>query len=117
MVQAYWNIGREIVEEEQKGKGRANYGQALLNELSKRLTKEFGQGFDASNLRNIRQFYIAFPIRDALRRELSWTHYRTLFRVDDPAARNWYMKEAALQNWSSRAELDREQRLLLGKEA
>jgi hypothetical protein len=82
-----------------------------------KLGVEFGKGFDATNLRHMRSFYQAFPIRDALRRELSWTHYRTLFRVDDPAARNWYMKEAALQNWSSRAELDREQRLLLGKEA
>lgn len=103
MVQAYWKIGRLIVEEEQKGKGRANYGQALLNELSKRLTKEFGQGFDASNLRNIRQFYIAFPIRDALRRELSWTHYRLLMRVEKEYARQFYMEEAIAGNWSTRS--------------
>lgn len=103
MVQAYWNIGRLIVEEEQNGKERANYRQALLNELSKRLTKEFGQGFDASNLRKIRQFYIVFPIRDALRLELSWTHYRLLMRVEKDYARQFYMEEAIAGNWSTRS--------------
>jgi predicted nuclease of restriction endonuclease-like (RecB) superfamily len=87
----------------QNGKERANYGQALLNELSKRLTKEFGQGFDASNLRNIRQFYIAFPIRDALRHELSWTHYRLLMRVEKDYARQFYVEEAIAGNWSTRS--------------
>ena len=74
MVQAYWQIGRIIVEEEQKGKLRAEYGAGILNELSKRLTKDYGKGFDESNLRNIRAFYIAFPKCDAVRHELTWTH-------------------------------------------
>lgn len=67
------------------------------------LTAEFGKGFDATNLRHIRGFFLAFPIRDALRRELSWTHYRTLLKLDGDGARQWYMHEAATQNWSTRA--------------
>jgi predicted nuclease of restriction endonuclease-like (RecB) superfamily len=63
----------------------------------------FGRGFDATNLRHMRGFYLAFPIRDAVRRELSWTHYRLLLRVDSPEARQWYVNEAATQNWSTRA--------------
>ena len=82
MVQAYWSIGREIVEVEQKGEERAEFGTRLMETLSERLTKEFGKGFDASNLRYMRLFYLAFPIRDALRHELSWTHYRTLLKLD-----------------------------------
>lgn len=81
LVETYWNIGRMIVEEEQGGKARADYGQQLLAFLSARLTGEFGEGFDASNLRYMRLFYTAFPIRDALRHELTWTHYR--IRADD----------------------------------
>ena len=70
MVQAYWNIGRIIVEEEQKGKAKAGYGEYLLKELSERLTKDFGKGFDYSNVKNMRQFYLVFPIGDALRSQL-----------------------------------------------
>ena len=81
MVQAYWNIGRIIVEEEQKGKTKAGYGEYLLQELSVRLTSEFGKGFDYSNIKNMRQFYVTFPIGDALRSQLSWTHYRLLMPV------------------------------------
>lgn len=146
MVEAYWNVGRMIVEEEQQGKERAKYGSYLLRHLSVRLSREFGKGFDESNLRYIRQFYLAFPIfralrgisaeassgpespaaiRDALRhespqdpdsasdkaettlyalrRELTWTHYRLLLRVEKPEAREWYMNEGADQNWSTRA--------------
>lgn len=77
MVQAYWNIGRLIVAEEQRGEERAKYGKRLIQELSLWLSSEFGRGFDKSNLWNMRAFSIAFPILDALRRELSWTHYRT----------------------------------------
>lgn len=102
-VATCWQVGRHIVEFEQAGNARARYGTQLLARLAEKLSGEFGKGFDVSNLRYMRLFYKAFPIRDALRHELSWTHYRTLLRVDDPAARNWYMKEAALQNWSSRA--------------
>ena len=101
-VQTYWEIGRHIVEFEQGGAARAVYGQALLATLADALTREFGKGFDASNLRYMRLFYLNFPIRDALRHELSWTHYRLLFRVDAPEARRWYLEEAATQNWSTR---------------
>lgn len=103
MVEAYWHIGRMIVEEEQQGQERADYGTALIRHLSVRLTEEFGKGFDARELRRIRQFYLSFPIRDALRPELAWTHYRLLVRVEKAAARTWYMREAADQNWSTRA--------------
>jgi predicted nuclease of restriction endonuclease-like (RecB) superfamily len=101
-VQTYWQIGQHIVEFEQGGQARATYGKRLLTELAVALTGEFGKGFDASNLRYMRLFYQAFPNCDALRHELSWTHYRLLLRVDTPDARLWYMKEAASQNWSTR---------------
>jgi hypothetical protein len=112
MVQAYWLIGKEIVEEEQRGKNRAGYGIFLLNNLSLRLTKDFGPGFDESNLRNIRTFYLTYPIRDAVRHELSWTHYRILMRVDNPQARSFYEIECAKNHWSAR-ELERQKGSLL----
>jgi predicted nuclease of restriction endonuclease-like (RecB) superfamily len=102
-VQTYWHIGQHIVEFEQGGAQRAAYGQGLLVQLGQVLSAEFGRGFDATNLRHMRGFYLAFPIRDAVRRELSWTHYRLLLRVDSPEARQWYVNEAATQNWSTRA--------------
>ena len=102
-MQTCWELGRHIVEFEQGGAARATYGKRLLSELATALTAEFGKGFDASNLRYMRLFYQAFPKCDALRHELSWTHYRTLLRVDSDIARQWYMNEAAAQNWSSRA--------------
>ena len=102
-VQTCWEIGRHIVEFEQDGSDRAQYGKQLLPALAATLTEEFGKGFDVTNLRHMRGFYLAFPIRDALRRELSWTHYRTLLRADDAKARLWYMNESADQGWSTRA--------------
>lgn len=110
MVQAYWQIGRLIVEDEQGGDKRAEYGKAVLHELSLRLTAEFGKGFTVVNLRNFRQFFLNFSwdeIRYSLRSELTWTHYRCLMRVENQVARNWYADEAATQNWSVRA-LDRQ---------
>ena len=101
-VQTCWEIGQHIVEFEQRGTERAKYGTKLLPTLAATLTAEFGKGFDVSNLRHMRGFFLAFPIHDALRRELSWTHYRTLLRVEDPKARQWYLKEAADQGWSTR---------------
>lgn len=106
-VRTCWGIGRHNVELEQQGQDRAMYGTRLISKLATSLTVEFGRGFDASNLRYMRLFYLAFPIRDALRHELSWTHYRNLLRVENETARNWYMDEAANQNWSTRA-LDRQ---------
>lgn len=103
MVQTYWRIGRLIVEDEQQGETRAEYGKHVLKSLSVSLTEEFGKGFDARNLRNMRQFYLVFPIWNAVRTELSWTHYRTLTRIENESARHWYMNEAIEQNWSARA--------------
>ena len=103
MVQSYWNIGRLIVEDEQQGESRAEYGKQQLQQLSQQLTERLGKGFDITNLRKMRTFYQAFPIRDALRLELSWTHYRTLLRIDNPQARDWYLHEAITQSWSARA--------------
>jgi predicted nuclease of restriction endonuclease-like (RecB) superfamily len=102
-VQTCWEIGRHIVEFEQGGAARAEYGTRLLPILAESLSREFGKGFDASNLRYMRLFYQAFPIRDALRHELSWTHYRSLLKVEHQAARFWYMAEAAAQGWTTRA--------------
>jgi len=121
MVQAYWLVGREIVEEEQKGKNRAKYGARLLEGLSERLTDDFGAGFTVANIRNMRQFYLTYPKRYALRSELSWTHYRMLMRVDDENARSFYEIECAKNHWSTR-ELGRQidsllfQRLALSKD-
>ncbi|MDD5226413.1 MAG: DUF1016 N-terminal domain-containing protein [Candidatus Omnitrophica bacterium] len=80
MVLAYWSIGREIAEDEQKGKRRADYGAYLLASLSKRLTRDFGEGFSEQSLRNMRQFYGLFKIRSTLWSELSWSHYMHLTR-------------------------------------
>jgi predicted nuclease of restriction endonuclease-like (RecB) superfamily len=102
-VRTCWGVGRHIVEFEQGGAARAEYGAKLLPRLAEKLTEDFGKRFDASNLRYMRLFYLAFPICDALRHELSWTHYRTLLRVEDEHAREWYANEAVVQNWSSRA--------------
>ena len=107
LVRQNWSIGKLIVEDEQKGRRKADYGKRTLDELSARLTSEYGRGYDASNLRYMRQFYLAFPICDALRHELGWTHYRILMREDDPIAREWYMNECVAGGWSSR-DLDRQ---------
>ncbi len=102
MVVAYWEIGQTIVEGEQEGKQRAEYGRQLLVGLSQRLTAEFGRGFDRTNLQQMRNFYVAYPNCDALRRELSWTHYRILLRVEKPDARRFYENEAVAARWSTR---------------
>jgi predicted nuclease of restriction endonuclease-like (RecB) superfamily len=102
MVKAYWEIGRLIVEQEQKGMGRAEYGRKLLKGLSSRLTLAYGKGFDDSNLRNTRLFYLRFPICDALRHELTWTHYRLIIRVEENEARDFYVNESIAGNWSTR---------------
>lgn len=99
MVQAYWEIGREISE---AVGDRAEYGKQLLQFLSENLTTEFGKGFTVANLRNMRQFYNTFPNRYALRSELTWTHYRMLMRVDEPKRREFYLAESAKSGWTSR---------------
>lgn len=112
MVIAYWQIGKVIVEEEQRGKSRAGYGEEILKKISVKLMTDFGKGFDESNLRNIRYFYLCYPKRDALRHELSWTHYRILMRVEKPEARSFYEIECIKNNWSAR-ELERQKGSLL----
>lgn len=120
-VQTSWQVGRYIVVFEQAGKPRADYGKGLLRNLAERLTAEFGKGFDASNLYKMTQFFRLFPNLDAVRLNLSWTHYRLLMRLDDPLARDWYAREAAGQNWSTR-QLERQigtlyyERLLASKD-
>lgn len=106
-VQTCWGVGRYIVEFEQKGVSKADYGAKLLPRLAEVLTRDFGKGFDSSNLHKMRQFYLTFPILDSLSLKLTWTHYRTLLRVEDSKARDWYIQEAVAQNWSVRA-LDRQ---------
>jgi len=150
MVVAYYEVGRLIVEQEQKGNKRAGYGEALLNDLSEKLTGDFGKGFSVAGLRNYRPFYIIFSnsaihsalrselpsqndsskrselrsespteetkqkrhvMRDeldtpsALRKELTWTHYRLLMRVENQKARNYYIEEAIAENWSTRVKI------------
>ena len=101
MVQAYWEIGQEI----HKACGendRAEYGKKLLEYLSEHLTKEFGKGFTVTNLKNMRQFYRTFPIRQTLSSELSWSHYNLLMRIEDNKAREFYANESVKGNWSVR---------------
>lgn len=102
MVQAYWQIGRIIVEHEQGGEEKAAYGLGLIEGLAKRLTKEFGKGFSVTNLRYMRLFYLAFPIHHAVRDELSWTHYRLLLKVERNEAREFYAEECVKAGWSTR---------------
>lgn len=107
MVQCYWQIGCLIVEHEQQGQTRAAYGKQQLQALSEQLTQQFGKGFDITNLRNMRRFYLTFPIRETVSLELSWSHYNLLTRVENASAREWYQREAIQQHWSVRA-LDRQ---------
>ena len=107
MVEAYWLMGKRIVEQEQEGKGRADYGSRLLKSLSKELTAEFGKGFSVGSLYYYRQFYQTFPeIFATPWRILTWSHYKRLMQVSNANARAWYQKEAAEQMWSYRT-LDR----------
>lgn len=106
MVQAYWEIGEQIY----KACGendRAEYGKGLIKYIADKLTREFGKGFDERNLRKMRQFYCAYPIRDSLSPELSWTHYRRLIRVEDEKIRRFYTEECVKSSWSVR-QLDRQ---------
>jgi predicted nuclease of restriction endonuclease-like (RecB) superfamily len=101
MVDAYWSIGKAIVDE-QGGNEKAEYGDRLIVNLSKRLTEEFGKGFTATNLKYMRQFYLAFPIGHAVSDQLSWTHYRQLLKVQNETARQFYLDEAIKSQWSTR---------------
>ena len=114
MVEAYWRIGRRIVEEEQAGNQRAEYGTQLMRGLSRQLSIEFGKGFSVTSVKDFKQFYLTFPDFEkshALRGQLGWTNIRLIMRVENPAAREFYIQEAAEQNWSSR-QLERSIRTL-----
>ena len=109
MVEAYWEIGRRIVEEEQNGKERAEYGKEILQNLSKELTEEFGKGYSYRTLREIRQFYLMFSDFEKWRTvsaKLTWSHFQKVLRVSDEKARIFYLMEAAENMWSVRT-LDR----------
>lgn len=104
MVRTYFEIGKMIVEEEQKGESRAAYGKELLKGVSERLTLEFGKGFSETNLRQIKNFYLAYKIQQTLSAEfrLSWSHYLILMRIEKLEERNFYEIEAINSNWSLR---------------
>ena len=109
MVLTYWQVGRRIIEQEQDGKERAEYGIALIEKLSEELTREFGKSYSKRNLQYFRKFYLAFPDREIVNacvHNLNWTHFRSLLRVSDENARIWYMNDAANEGWSART-LDR----------
>jgi len=109
MVEAYWEIGRRIVEEEQNGKERAEYGKEILQNLSKELTEEFGKGYSYRTLREIRQFYLMFSDFEKWRTvsaKLTWSHFQKVLKVSDEKARIFYLTEAAENMWSVRT-LDR----------
>ena len=105
MVEAYWMVGKRIVEEEQGGKTKAEYGKKLLENLSRNLTHEFGKGFSYANLRNFRQFYLTYPNKDICYTpcsKLSWSHNRLIMRLENAKARIYYLAEAVQQGWSVR---------------
>lgn len=102
MVQAYWQIGHIIVEHEQNGSLRSEYGKSVLQDISEKLQAEFGAGFSVRNLQQMKKFYALFPNTNALRSQLTWTHYRSLLRIEDDTVRNWYMEECIRSGWSSR---------------
>ncbi len=120
-VQMYWQIGRHIVEEEQQGKERADYGAYLIKSLAEELEKDFGSGFSIRQLETCRQFYNTFPNTHALRAQLNWTQYKLLLRLDDADKRTYYIEESCKNNWSSR-QLERQinsqlyERLLLSND-
>lgn len=106
MVEAYWSVGKRIIEEEQHGAERAQYGAEIIKTLSIELSTVFGRGFSETNIRNFRLFYLTFPaiyqIQQTLSAKLTWSHFQLLMRVNDKNARNYYLKEAAEQNWGVR---------------
>ena len=105
MIQTYWYLGKRIVEEEQGGNTRAEYGKQILQLASAALTRQFGKGFSLRNLSYFRQLYTLFPDEKILHtrvQNLTWSHIRAVLRVDNPEARNWYLQEAERENWSVR---------------
>ncbi|MEK6857327.1 MAG: DUF1016 N-terminal domain-containing protein, partial [Nanoarchaeota archaeon] len=107
LVKTYWEIGKNIVEYEQAGKERAEYGSALLDNLSRDLAEQFGKGFSRDNLEKMRKFYYLFKNSETLSRKLSWSHYCLLLRMENDLARQFYFIESEKESWSVR-ELDRQ---------
>ena len=120
-VQMYWQIGRRIVEEEQGGEHRAEYGKFIIRNLSKELTPDYGSGFGVRQLERARQFYTEYPIASALRTQFNWMQYRLLIAIPDKDKREYYELEAANNNWTAR-EMERQihsmlyERLLLSND-
>lgn len=120
-VLMYWQIGKVIIEEEQQGKERAEYGEFLIKSLANALEPQYGTGFSYRQLNLFRQFYRTFPIVNALRSQFSWTHYRTLIRIDNQDKRDFYIAETEKNNWTAR-QLERQvnsqlfERLLLSND-
>ena len=102
LLQTYWEIGRIIVEDEQGHSERAEYGKELINDLSRQLTKEYGRGFSRSNLQNMRNLYLSYPICQTLSGKLTWSHYCELLSISDERKRSFYEQESINANWSVR---------------
>ena len=102
LIQTYWEIGGIIVEDEQGNSDRAEYGKQLITDLSKKLTKEYGKGFSRSNLQNMRNFYLSYPICQTVSGKLSWSHYCELLSISYEKKRSFYEKETINANWSVR---------------
>jgi len=102
MLHAYWQIGKDIVEFEQGGKLKAEYGKQLLEKLAKDLSSQHGKGFSRSNLNYMRLLYNKYPNCEALSHKLTWSHYYELLKVDDDLAREFYEKQAIAENWTIR---------------
>lgn len=103
MVQTYFELGKSIVEEEQNGKAEATYGEYLLQNLSKELTKEFGKGYSKRNLELIRKFYLTYRFaKSPISQSLTWTHYLNLMRIENVEERAFYEIETVKNNWTVR---------------
>ncbi len=112
LIDTYWNIGKYIVEFEQQGKSKAEYGSNLLNRLSADLKIQYGSGFSRSNIHYMRKLYLVFPIRETLSNKLSWSHYFEILKSDDPMEINFYVAQCEKEDWSVR-ELKRQRNSLL----
>ncbi len=112
MLETYWHIGQHIVEYEQKGNEKAEYGSNLLKKLSTDLTNLYGSGFGLSNISKMRKMYLTYPILQTLSAKLNWSHYVELLKIDDPLERSFYEKQAEREQWGVR-ELKRQMKSML----
>ena len=112
IVRTYWAIGKHIVEFEQAGNEKAEYGSALLKRLSGDLTFRYGKGFSMSNINKMRKLYLEYPILQTVSAKLSWSHFVELLKIDDPLERSFYQKECENAHWGVR-ELKRQMKSML----